>query len=1393
MAAGRNEHILNIRLQFDKNVTGIDQMQKTVKDASTEMKEEIKSVRDSAKRGGEDTLRTMTDFKTSLNDLSQNLKNLDFVGAFHSLGGVLSSLLNRMGLLGKLILGLGGIIAATIVSAFGEQEKLVKAFAQLSAFGTGGRQDIGERVGTAMSRISDMAFQTMHNIDEVTDVYVQLAKARVRQHALAGQERSDIETLTKATLLTADALGTNVEQMGRFVSSLNVMGRVSAKDIAGPGGILRTFAAVQDVVGLVDEELSGVMTSVTEVARRMSAFGAASKDITAMANATAKLAGLFGELGLGAERAGEIMTSLFDPTRLRENSLLLNRMGMSMNEYMNMLAGGTVDELKMTKGLVDASKDILMMQQQGVNAFALQARAQQMGFKSAQEALLMAKQGDQILSDIEKRQAAGAADLEKQAAEGMSTFNDAWKRLVNVFQATLVKQLAPVIGFLTQALERINEWWIRNSESINDFFKKAIDGIVSFITNFDFKQVGEFFKGVKEALATAWTWAQKLAGAAKYLLIAFLAYKALGFLLPLFGGIAGIFSKLTGSMNKVSESATQAGGAFTGFGKALGGGLQSFLKLAGTTALIIGFAYAFNILAKSLKEFNDIGWDEMAKAGATMTGLVASIILLSKMTKTIKITDMIALVGTMMGIAFAMDMLSKSLQNFSKASWGDLAKAGVTLLGLGIAMAALSAVFSNPVMLAGLAAATAGILGFGLAIKLLGEGIVSMGSGLKDFSESIGTMTDNLARIGSSAQVIKDGMAILKPTMDELTSIMSNTAKAFEETLPNMTAIAESVKSISIALMTLDPKKLTELQSVITDDTVKTFADAGKAIKAMIDNFDALDARTMEAKGKGLEAIGKGVKDLAIGMWVLSKAKDLSQVTASFDAISKALTGVIGGSILTDMEKVGAGFSKMSEGIKTLTTVNPDDVGNLGPAFEKSSKGLKEWMKAFKSGGSMVADLTKTGEGFKQLAIGIWVLGKTNFDGMSDNMRKFTPQLIALLETIKKNTRVFGDSKNLTEAFKGILMAIKDFASLDRNKMIAVSQSMDVMGTSVGAWLEGIGKASGTFFKDVMKTAEAFKMMTQAISDMGGGEGDITATANAINTMKDAIVSWLNAIGKNASILKDVTAVGESFKLLSMGIEVLAQARANMGGTFGNIGKEMETMSKGIGQWMENMKKNATFNILGIGKDLEAVGDAFKGLGQGISFLADPTTIEGMKVLGAQKSIMSNMVPVIEGFLGALGKGGDNAMKGGSGFKSMAEGLVQLTGLAGTIGLLPQMASGINAVSDALSKFKPVSDGLGPVTDKFVKFLKEVRAAGPIKVDMEVPGDKTVALTPKMEELNQLSTISINIQSAFAAQTDRLVQAIDKLTTEEKIRHEERMGVLTAIANNTRRTMNNTR
>jgi hypothetical protein len=213
-------------------------------------------------------------------------------------------------------------------------------------------------------------------------------------------------------------------------------------------------------------------------------------------------------------------------------------------------------------------------------------------------------------------------------------------------------------------------------------------------------------------------------------------------------------------------------GGVNGFTK----GINANAMLKGAAAVLV-LSAALYVAAKAFKEFGGVKWEDVAKGTAALGGLTIAALALGKIKgKILEGALAIGILGaSLIPAAFALKM-------FSEVSWEDMGKAGVVLVGLGVAGAAFGSL--APLMLTGalaIGALGASLLPLAAALRLAAPGLESFGKMIKSVLEGI-------------VPVIKTAGEAIKGIFESIGSVIESTGKSISGVI---TSIADSIVKLS--------------------------------------------------------------------------------------------------------------------------------------------------------------------------------------------------------------------------------------------------------------------------------------------------------------------------------------------------------------------------------------------------------------------------------------------------------------------------------------------------------------------------------------------------------------------------------------------------------------------
>ncbi len=875
------EHIIHIRLEFDDVTQGVINkteagMEKIAKPMADGVREQM------ARSGGAASIE--------IGNMQKAWTQFDWAHPIASLEQIwqqkIQAMESRFGKFTMAVLGfIGGMAISALKQAVDVQDRLVKTFVQLQTsvnFGTGAVTNLGEKVAISLSQIGQLAMETGGDMIQLTSLFTQLAKARVPVQ--------DLKDLTRLSYLGAKAMGANVDQFGELMGLLKVQGGLSEEQL-GPHGMMGELLKVQGAAGLTENELSAMFTTVSGLTLKMKALGATKEDILAMVEATGKLTGVFAQLGLGADRAGQIMNKLMDPTQVGENALLIRNMGMSMQDYLNMLSKGTIDQNKLTYGLVNAAKRVQAMHDSGANIIAQNQYAMMMGFTNVQEALKLAQQGGQALDKMKS----SAVDFEAKAAEGMSSIKEQWGHLKGVITGAFAQPLSKLMGVLTNVFAKIGEVVLKNMPKITAW----MDKLGATLVKIDWAKVGERIGHIFEILVKGIPLLIKLLPILGGLFIVFKGFKAIG---GLFGGGGG-----------------EGGGVLGGVGKGIGSftkALPGAAKMLAAGASILLIAGALWVLSMALLNFMKVDWGAMAKAGVALGVLILVLVGVGLLLGSVPeiAGGMVVFAATMLMLAAAIWILSKAIQNLDPThiqALADIAspKLILQMLELGAALAALSV----SMILVGPMAAMK-LVALGIAIKDLALGLYVLGKA---------PPVEELAKqlVGVSAAINAMNQAKFKGNAKEI-------GEGFKEIVGGISDLAN-----------IDISKLAGLSGVMQD--------MAKGIASWLDAMSQKSGRGGIASFLGLvpdlKATAEAFKDIALGVYVFgASAKMQPDIRTMMNALPDMMDAVVASlKKFEQVKNVADTFRGMLQDMReaAVAPINITAQGQGGPAGGATAAG----------------------------------------------------------------------------------------------------------------------------------------------------------------------------------------------------------------------------------------------------------------------------------------------------------------------------------------------------------------------------------------------------------------------------------------------------------------------
>ena len=377
-----------------------------------------------------------------------------------------------------------------------------------------------------------------------------------------------------------------------------------------------------------------------------------------------------------------------------------------------------------------------------------------------------------------------------------------------------------------------------------------------------------------------------------------------------------------------------------------------------TVALMIGIASAVRILAGAMKEMSDLEWDGVLRGLVGIGGMMAimsgSVKYLSKNSGT-----MLEGAENLLVFAAAIRTLTQACENLAGLSVEGVIK-GVG--GVGALMAATSLFVNKTEFTPDLLKASAGILVFSVAIRILAdacavigglsiEGVVKGITGVSALLTGVALFvnktefTPGLLKASASVLVFAVAMKILASAVSELAGrsmeeivgalaamggallIFSVGLEAMEKGLPGAGALLVAAAAISVLAPALSLLGALSMESIVNGllaiiGVITIFAAAAGPLEALLPAMLGL-AAVLAILGASILAAGMGITALATGFGLLS--------TMGAEAAQSAATAFA--VIVTEFAKtIPLLLAKLAEGIVAFCGVIIENAPTIAQA-----------------------------------------------------------------------------------------------------------------------------------------------------------------------------------------------------------------------------------------------------------------------------------------------------------------------------------------------------------------------------------------------------------------------------------------------------------------------------
>lgn len=338
------------------------------------------------------------------------------------------------------------------------------------------------------------------------------------------------------------------------------------------------------------------------------------------------------------------------------------------------------------------------------------------------------------------------------------------------------------------------------------------------------------------------------------------------------GILSDVVSLISDSLAKVGQALGQTiKSVLTGIGEGLNVFKTDAVKGAAALVLVSG---ALWVSSKAFQNFADVPWEAVAKGTVVLGGLTVAAIALGKISGQVLMgSGAIAILGASLYPA------AIALEKFNNVEWAALVKAGVTLVGLGVAASVLGGM--APAMLIG----AAGIAAVGLAINPLADAMVKFQ----------GIDWGTLAVAGAAIV----GFGATAAIFGTISPLIVAGSVAIGAASAGIYLFSGALGALNAVIGTIDPSPLAEISKplfeLVNISALDLFALSG-GIAAIGASFAALQIGT---------GIGNVVSTLFGGTDVITaQLAKLAELADPLQKVAEALRTITGS--LTDLNAEGA-------------------------------------------------------------------------------------------------------------------------------------------------------------------------------------------------------------------------------------------------------------------------------------------------------------------------------------------------------------------------------------------------------------------------------------------------------------------------------------------------------
>ena len=831
-------------------------------------------------------------------------------------------------------------------------------------------------------------------------------------------------------------------------------------------------------------------------------------------------------------------------------------------------------------------------------------------------------------------------------------------------------------------------------------------------------------------------------------------------------------AKILGSMNWNQLAVAGVGllgitVLLVGAAKIMDGKDAVITKFAGQMVIMSAAIGIVGLVAKLLGTMN---WNQLAVAGAGITGIVILLVTAAKIMDS-NDKSITKFAGQMVIMSIAIAALAGVAKIFSSMSWGELAKGGVGLLGIVALLVAAAKIMDGKY---------ASITKFAGQMVIMSLGITVMAGALKILSGlSIKQILTGLLGLAGALTIIGVAGLLLEPIIPAILALGGALALfglGIVGIGAGLVMIGAGITSISVALaagaisivggltsiilglLNLVP----EIAQIIGRTILEVAALIGDYAPQLAESFCKLIVSTVESLATYGPQLVNSLLDLLINL--------INGLADHVPTLITAFANLLG---------------KIFEGV--VTALNNADTTNLLKGI--AAVGLMSIVAYMLSGmlavlPSAMIGLVAVGILIAELALVLAAVGQlTKIEGVEDGIAKAGDILNGIGKAIGRF--IGGIGEGLTESLVDIGQNIADFMDklslasdnakgVDGTAFDGVSQLIGVMGdialTTVGTSISDIFTLGGTsmekFETDGVAFFDAMKAISQASAGITLDEASIGAVIGIATQLSDlqsslepigGVVDWftgrddLGTFGKNAGAfitsistaltnLGTVTVNTESLTAIVDAATQLADLQTSLEPIGGVVdwftGKDdLATFGTNIGDFISSMVTGLG-SLSGVTINTEALGPIIDAATQLSDLQTNLESIGGVIDWFTGKDDLATFGENVGGFISSM----VTAMSGLGETSFDAEALTAIVDAATQLSDLQTNLESIGGVVDWFTG----KDDLSTFGESVSGFISSIQTAFSGLTDMTI---NTEAMTAIIDAATQLSGLQTSLES----------------------------------------------